>query len=117
MSITDADWPDDVALALEYLSTALRAWLKLTESPLGEPDGLNIEFLVKSAERLLADVDTAVVLQRPPPPGGRRHAIDPTEEATCLCGWQSPNPASDRAPIAQHYLAILELGAELGGDR
>jgi hypothetical protein len=89
--------------------------------PEGAGDALNVEgFLVRSAERFLADISTMVILLRPPDPEvGRRHGVDPSDDsgARCLCGWRSPNPAPDRAPIAQHYLAVIELGKDLDGHR
>jgi len=88
-------------------------------SPHTRAGELNLFFLVRSAERLLADISTAVILLRPPGPDGRRHGVDPSDdgEVRCLCGWRSPNATQDRVPISHHYLAVIELGKGLGGDR
>jgi hypothetical protein len=75
---------------------------------------LNIEFLVGSAERFLADIRTAVRILRSKGPvseghlPGRRHGVDPEDEGKCICGWRSTNP--DLVPIAHHFLAVVELG-------
>jgi hypothetical protein len=89
-------------------------------SPHTRAGKLNVDFLMRSAERFMADIATAVILLRPPDPEiGRRHGVDPSDdgEVRCLCGWRSPNATQDRVPISHHYLAVIELGKDLGGDR
>jgi hypothetical protein len=76
---------------------------------------LNIEFLVSSAEKFLADIRTAVMILRSKGPAhggshlpGRRHGVDPEAEGACVCGWRSTD--ADLVPIAHHFLAVVELG-------
>jgi hypothetical protein len=78
--------------------------------PFDRAQEINVEFLLVSAERFLADIRTAAMLLRStgPVPGGRRHGPDPGAEEACICGWRSTAP--DRVSLAHHFLAVVELG-------